>query len=162
MAKFTQIWTLDGTPHENVVLEKEPSPGTFMEVNKDYSIIAVSAKEYPSFTDGTSGGSAINKYDLINFLNANKTKLGISDSALSEFVSFLNNVPLRYWNVSNFNSPGLGYSLISIPVCDGLTPSGAPYGNPLDTPYGKSGPDITIKYGFPANDYTCKNIFPLN
>ena len=94
MAKFTQIWTLDGTPHENVVFEKEPSPGTFMEVNKDYSIIAVSAKERPSFTDGTSGGAAGNKYDLINFLNANKTKLGISDSALSEFVSFLNNVPL--------------------------------------------------------------------
>ena len=162
MAKFTQIWTLAGTTHEDVVLEKEPSPGTFMEVNKDYTIVAVSAKVRPSFTDGTSGGVAINKYDLINFLNANKTKLGISDSALSEFVSFLNNVPLWYWNVSNFNNPLLGYGLIAIPVCDGLTLSGAPYGNPLNTPYGKSGPDITIKFGVPVKDYTCKNIFPLN
>ena len=162
MAKFTQIWTLDGTPHENVVLEKEPSPGTFMEVNKDYSIIAVSAKEFPSFTDGTSGAAAINKYDIINFLNANKTNIGINDSVLSEFVSFLNNVPLWYWNVTGFNSPGLGYGLISIPVCDGLTLSGAPYGNPLDTPYGRSGPDVTIKFGVPVNDYTCKSVFPLN
>lgn len=162
MAKFTQIWTLDGTPHENVVLDKEPSPGTFMEVSDLYTIIAVSAKEWPSFTDGTTGAATINKYDVINFLKAYKTNIGINDNVLSEFVSFLNTVPLWYWNAAHFNSPGLGYGLISIPVCDALTLSGAPYGNPLDTPYGRSGQDVTIKYGFPANDYTCKNVFPLN
>lgn len=163
MAKFTQIWTLDGTPHENVVFEREPNPGTFMEVSMNYSIVAVSAKEFPSFTDGpSSGAAAINKYDVINFLTAKKTNIGINDSVLSEFVSFLNNVPLWYSIDANFNSPGLGYGLISIPVCDGLTLSGAPYGNPLDTPYGRSGDDVTIKYGVPANDYTCKNVFPLN
>ena len=162
MAKFTQIWTLDGKTHENVVYEKEPSPGTFMEVNSNYTIIAVSAKEWPSFTDGTTGAATINKYPVINFLTTYKTNIGINDSVLSEFVSFLNNVPLWYWNASYFNSPGLGYGLISIPVCDALTLSGAPYGNPLDTPFGKSGTDVTIKYGFPANDYTCKNVFPLN
>ena len=112
MAKFTQIWTLDGTPHENVVFEKEPSPGTFMEVDPNYTIIAVSAKEQPSFTDGTTGGAIINKYSLINFFNANKTNLGINDSVLSEFVSFLNNVPLWYWNITNFNSPLLGYKSV--------------------------------------------------
>ena len=162
MAKFTQIWTLDGTPHENVVFEKEPSPGTFMEVDSNYSIIAVSAKERPSFTDGTTGGAYINKHGMISFLTTNKEKIGISDGVLTEFTNFLNEVPLFYWNATSFNSPLLGYKLISIPVCDGLTLYGAPYGNPLDTPYCRSGTDVTIKFGVPVNDYTCKKVFPLN
>lgn len=162
MAKFTQIWTLGGTTHEEVAFENEPSPGTFMEVDSNYSIMAVSAKEKPSFADGTSGGTNFNNNNIILFLNTNKEKIGISDSVLTEFTNFLNEVPLYYWGVANFNSPLLGYGLIAIPVCDGLTLSGAPYGNPLDTPYGTSGNDITIKFGFPANDYTCKNVFPLN
>lgn len=162
MAKFTQIWTLDGTPHEEVVFEKEPSPGTFMEINSFYTIMAVSVKEKPSFTDGTSGGAQFDKNNIITFLTTNKEKIGISDSVLTEFTNFFNEVPLYFWGAANFNSPGLGYGLIAIPVCDGLTLSGAPYGNPLDTPYGTSGNDVTIKFGFPAKDYTCKNVFPLN
>ena len=160
MAKIIQIYSVGGgTPYENVVFEAEIDDGTFLEVDADYAIRGIAAGVPVSFNKGGYVfTNIINRYDLIDTIRAHKNVLGASDDVVAEFTRFFNTTPVYYSQTANINGPTLGYDLRAVPVCDALTPKNTPFGNPITTPWGDCGNELTRQYGYPAQDYITKNV----
>lgn len=163
MAKIIQIYSIGGgQSNENVVFDEELNDGTFLEVDADYAIRGIAAGVPVSFKSGYESKNIINKYDLIDKIKAYKNVLGASDAVVNEFTRFFNTTPVYYSQTANINNPNMGYDLRAVPVCDALTTKNTPFGNPLTIPWGDCGNELTCYYGYPAQDYITKNVYPLN